>query len=207
MVTPPYRIETARLVIRCYEPRDAALLKEAVDSSIDHLRPWMPWAQYEPQTLEEKVELLRGFRGRFDLDQDFAYGVFTPDETRLLGGCGLHQRGGEGSLEIGYFIRADAIRQGLATEVTAVLTRVGFELCGLDRVDVKVDPENVPSLGVPRKLGFAEEAMLRGVLPPKEDGGVPRDAILFTMLAGELARSPAAGFAYRAFDAKGELLA
>lgn len=202
-VTPPYRIETERLVIRCYEPRDAALLKEAVDSSLDHLRPWMPWAQFEPQTLAEKVELIRGFRARFDLDQDYVYAVFARDESRLLGGSGLHKRADDGSLEIGYFIRADAIRQGLATEVTAVLTRVGFERCGLDRVDVKVDPENTPSLGVPRKLGFTEEAHLRAVLPPKVAGGPPRDAILFTMLAAELAESPALGFAYRAFDATG----
>ena len=58
----PYRIETERLVIRCYEPRDASLLKEAIDSSLEHLRPWMPWAHQEPQTLEQKMELIRRFR-------------------------------------------------------------------------------------------------------------------------------------------------
>src|SRR5262249_24384090 len=42
--TPPYRIVTERLVLRCWEPSDAAALKEAVDASIDHLLPWMPWA-------------------------------------------------------------------------------------------------------------------------------------------------------------------
>ena len=46
---PPYRIVTERLVLRTWEPRDAPLLKEAVDSSIDHLLPWMPWAAHEPQ--------------------------------------------------------------------------------------------------------------------------------------------------------------
>src|SRR5450432_4395900 len=189
-MTPPYRIETERLVIRCYDPRDAPLLKEAVDSSLDHLLPWMPWAQFEPQTVEEKVELLRGFRGRFDLDQEYAYGVFARDESRLLGGSGLHRRADEGSLEIGYFIRSDAIRQGLATEVTAVLTRVGFEFCDLDRVDIKVDPANLPSLGVPRKLGFTEQVVLQGVLPPKREGGANRDAVLFTMRAAELAAAP-----------------
>ena len=56
---PPYRIVTERLVLRCWEPRDAPLLKEAVDSSIDHLLPWMPWAAHEPQSLEDKVALLR----------------------------------------------------------------------------------------------------------------------------------------------------
>ena len=36
---PPYRIETDRLVIRCYDPRDSAPSQEAVDASIEHLRP------------------------------------------------------------------------------------------------------------------------------------------------------------------------
>jgi RimJ/RimL family protein N-acetyltransferase len=201
--TAPYRIETDRLVIRCYEPEDAPLLKEAVDSSIDHLRPWMPWARFEPQTLDEKVELLRGFRSRFDADQDYPYGVFAPDESRQIGGAGLHSRGGDGSLEIGYFIRADSIGQGLATEVTAVLARVGIEKCGVDRIDVQVEPANERSLRIPRKLGFTQEGLLRRRLEPGENGGPRRDSVLFTLLAEELPGSPCAGYDYRAFDALG----
>jgi RimJ/RimL family protein N-acetyltransferase len=181
-------------------------MKEAVDSSIEHLLPWMPWARFEPQTLDEKVELARMFRGKFDLDEEYVFGVFAPDETRALGGSGLHPRGGEGSLEIGYWIRADAIGRGLATEVAAVLTRVGIELCGLVRVDVQVDPENTRSLAVPRKLGFVEEATLRRRLPPKEDGEERRDSVLFTMLAEELPSSRCIEFDYVAYDALGRRL-
>jgi RimJ/RimL family protein N-acetyltransferase len=204
--TAPYRIETERLVIRCYEPSDAPLLKDAVDSSLDHLRPWMPWVEHEPQTLEEKVGLLRGFRGQFDADENYAYGVFARDESRQLAGCGLHQRGGAGSLEIGYFVRADAVRQGIATELTAVLTRVAFEVCKAQRVDVKVDPANEASLAVPRKLGFPDEVTLRAVLPPFGEQRGFRDAVLFTMLEPELAASPCASFDYVAYDATGARL-
>ena len=204
--TAPYRIETERLVIRCYDPEDAPLLKEAVDSSIDHLLPWMPWARFEPQSLDEKVELLRGFRSRFDADEDYPYGVFAPDESRQIGGAGLHRRGGEGSLEIGYFIRADSIGQGLATEVSAVLARVGIEKCGVERIDIQVDPENERSLRIPRKLGFGHEAILRRRLEPKENGGLRRDSILFTLLAEELAASPCGAYDYRAFDVLGREL-
>ena len=206
MIAPPYRIETERLVIRCWEPRDAPLLKEAIDSSLDHLRPWMPWARNEPQTLDEKVELLRSFRAQFDADENYPYGVFSADESRQLGGAGLHPRGGEGSLEIGYFIRADSIGQGLATEVTAVLARAGIEKCGLVRVDVQVEPENERSIRIPRKLGFTEEATLRRRLEPKEEGGPRRDAILFTMLAEELPGSPCMAYEYVAYDALGREL-
>ena len=118
----------------------------------------------------------------------------------------MHARGGEGSLEIGYFIRADATGRGFATEVTAVLTRVGFERCGLVRVDIQVDPANERSLRIPRKLGFVEEGVLRRRLEPFEPRGERRNATLFTMLAEELERSPCMDFAYRAFDAVGNEL-
>lgn len=204
---PPYRIESARLVIRCYQPADAALLKEAVDSSLEHLRPWMPWASQEPQTLAEKVELLRAFRGQFDRDENYVYGAFAEDESRLLGGTGLHPRGGPGSLEIGYFVRADSLRRGIATEIAAVLTRVAFEICRVERVDIQIDPENERSAGVPRKLGFVHEATLRRRLDPKEEGRPRRDSLLFTMVHEEYVTSPCRDYEYAAFDAAGVTIA
>jgi RimJ/RimL family protein N-acetyltransferase len=166
----------------------------------------MPWARFEPQSLDQKIELLRGMRSRFDRDEDYVFGVFDPDEERLLGGSGLHSRAGDESLEVGYWVRADAIRRGIATEVTAVLTRVGFELGRLERVDIQVDPDNDRSLRIPRKLGFTEEGTLRRRLEPKEEGGERRDSVLFTMLAGELGGSPCMSFAYEAYDVIGRFL-
>lgn len=204
--TPPYRIDTKRLVIRCYDPDDAGALKEAVDASIDHLRPWMSFARFEPQSLEETVNLVRIFRSRFDADENYVYGAFARDESRLLAGTGLHQRGGAGSLEVGYWIRADALRQGYATEITAVLTRVAIELCGAHRVDVQIDPANERSQGVPRKLGFTHEATLRRRLEPFDGFGPRRDSMLFTLLAEELPASPCRSYDYAAYDAAGNAL-
>jgi len=196
MVAPPYRIVTPRLVIRCWEPRDAPLLKNALDTSLDHLHAWMPWAREEPKPLEAKVELLRLFRGKFDLDQDYVYGMFSPDEGEALGGSGLHTRVGDDALEIGYWIRASATRQGIATETAAALTRVAFELCGVDRVELHIDPANEASLGVPRNLGFTEEATLRRRLP------VARDMVVFTLFRDEVP-APIAAAALQAYDAAG----
>ena len=201
--TPPYRIETERLVVRCYEPRDAARLKEAVDASLEHIGPWMPWARFEPQTLEEKIDLVRSFRAQFDADENYVYGAFARDESRLLAGTGLHQRGGPGSLEIGYWIRSDSLRQGLATEITAVLTRVAIELCGAHRVDLQIDPTNERSAGVPRKLGFVHEATLRQRLESFDGAAPRRDSMVFTLLAEELPVSGCPAYAYTAYDATG----
>ncbi|HZC74352.1 MAG TPA: GNAT family protein [Gaiellaceae bacterium] len=197
----PYRIETERLVIRCYEPGDAALTKDAIDSSLDHLRPWMPWVESEPQTLEEKTDLLKSFRAEFDMGRNFVMGIFSLDETEQLGGSGLHPRVEPGGLEIGYFIRASATRQGFVTESTAALTRVGFEICGADRIEIRIDPDNEASIGVPLKLGYAEEATLKRRLPGRA-GGPLRDVTIFTLFWEDF--DPAIAPGIRAFDARGE---
>jgi RimJ/RimL family protein N-acetyltransferase len=199
----PYRIETERLVIRCYEPRDTPLVKEAIESSLEHLRAWMPWAHDEPQTLEEKLELVKYFRSNFDIGENFTYGIFDSGESEVLGGTGLHPRIGPGGLEIGYWIRASATRQGFTTESTAALTRAGFEICGADRIEIRIEPGNTASFGVPRKLGFAEEATLRRRLPSRE-GSELRDVTIFTMFREDF--DPAIAPGIRAFDARGEQL-
>jgi RimJ/RimL family protein N-acetyltransferase len=199
----PYRIETERLVVRCYEPRDAELLKAAVDSSLDHLRAWMPWAHDEPQTLEEKTELAKYFRANFDAGENFTYAILTADESELVGGTGLHPRIGPGGLEIGYWIRADATRRGIATESSAALTRVGFEVCGADRIEIRIDPANEASFGIPRRLGFAEEATLRRRLPARADEPL-RDVTILTMFREDF--DPSIAPAIRAFGARGERL-
>ena len=198
-MTLPYRIVTERLVLRCWEPRDAPLLKDAVDSSIDHLLPWMPWAADEPQSLAEKVELLRQFRGRFDLGTDFVYGMFAADESEAVGGTGLHTRAGPEAYEIGYWVRASRAGEGLATESTAALTRVAFELSDVERIEIRCDPANERSRAIPRKLGYTEEATLRGRLHYPG----PRDVVLYTLFRDDFEASPSAVAGLEAYDAGG----
>lgn len=204
MRTPPYRIETERCVIRCYEPADAPRLKECVDSSLPELQVRMPWALEDPQSVDEKVELLRGMRSRFDTDADYTMGVFTPDGSRQLGGTGLHRRGSADSLEIGYFIRTDSVGRGLATHVVGILTDVGLRQCGAHRIQIDVEVDNAASLAIPRRLGYLEEGMLRGRASwPDRD---PCDVITFSIVAAEWSAGLADKLrvpSYRAFDAAG----
>lgn len=197
---PAYRILTPRLTIRCWEPADAPGLKEAVDSSLEHLRPWMPWASHHPAPLKTSIDLLRRFRGDFDLGKDLVYGILSRDETLVIGGSGLHPRGGEGSREIGYWIRADQVNQGFATEVAAALTRVGFEIEGLRRIGIHCVVENARSAAVPAKLGYVHEATLRRRI--RHDDGF-HDEMVWTMLAEDYPGSPASQIVYEAYDAAG----
>jgi RimJ/RimL family protein N-acetyltransferase len=86
------------------------------------------------------------------------------------------------------------------TESTAALTRAGFEVCEADRIEIRIEPRNQASFGIPRKLGFVEEATLRRRLPGRE-GGPLRDVTIFTMFREDFDPSLAPGV--RAFDASG----
>jgi RimJ/RimL family protein N-acetyltransferase len=192
LAEPPRRIVTERLLLRPYEARDAPLLKEAIDSSLEHLRTFMDWAWAAPEPEAVLRRRLRDFRRLFDRGDDWIYGIFTQDGSELIGGGGLHRRVGMEALEIGYWIRASHVRQGLATETAGALTRVAFERCGVVRTEIHVDPENVPSLGVAERLGYVREAVLRKRLPPVRPGAGRRDEVVSSLLDDEYAASAAA---------------
>jgi RimJ/RimL family protein N-acetyltransferase len=196
---PAYRIVTRRLIIRCYNPDDAPLLATAVAESIDHLKPWMPWAHFEEQeTLQTKIERLRQFRARFDQSQDFVYGLFTLDQTHLIGGTGLHTRAGKDALEIGYWIHKDFINRGFATETAAALTRVGIDLHHVSRMEIHCDPENIHSAAIPRKLGYKLEATLKKHTPFL-DGW--RDSMIWVLHSEDYPGTPSKQAEFEAFDA------
>jgi RimJ/RimL family protein N-acetyltransferase len=201
---PAYRIETARLVVRCWQPSDAPLLHDAIVESVEHLRPWLPWIAAEPQTVGQRVDLLRHFRGLFDLDQDYVYGIFDRAETQVFGGTGLHPRVGPHAREIGYWIRAGAIQQGLANEAVAALTRVAFEVDRVARVEIHCGPDNVRSVAIPRRLGFRHEATLRRRALGAD--GALRDTMIWTVLPEEYAASPLAAVPVQAHDCLGREL-
>jgi RimJ/RimL family protein N-acetyltransferase len=201
---PAYRIQTDRLIIRCWQPQDAPLLQAAISQSIEHLRPWMPWIDSEPEDLQTKVDRLRRFRGLFDLGQDYIYGIFNADETQVLGGTGLHTRIGADAREIGYWMHKDYLNQGLATEASAALTKVAFEIDRVQRVEIHCDPGNVRSAAVPRKLGFTHDGTLRRRTPFLEEA--PRDQMIWSLFADEYPASPAATADITAYDVVGRRL-
>lgn len=197
---PAYRIETDRLVIRCWSPPDAPLLRDALAESVPELTRWMPWAHGEPMAVDDHLDRMRRFRGQFDLGHDYIYAILDRDETRILGGSGLHPRVGPDAFEVGYWVRSSEVGKGIATETAAVLTRVGIEVMGADRIEIRVADGNDASVAIARKLGYPEEIRARRRVT---DGASERvDAYIFSVFASEVDRVRCVP-AFRAHDAMG----
>ncbi|MCG8469537.1 MAG: GNAT family N-acetyltransferase [Gemmatimonadetes bacterium] len=173
-------------MLRRWTPADARALKAAVDVSVDHLRPWMPWAAGAPFSLAETEEHLAGFEAAFDDGDDFAYGILSVDESEVIGSSGLHRRIGSGGLEIGYWVRVDRTRLGYATEAARALTEAGLAVAGVDRVEIHCDPTNVSSRRIPERLGYRLVETRRGdkVTPT----GEARDTVVFRITATDSSR-------------------
>src|ERR1700749_1002575 len=149
---PNELIEHAQVTLRRFRADDRDALFHAVTESLDHLRPWMPWAaDYSLASAEEY--LARSIKG-WDEGTEYNYAITTAGA--LVGIIGLMARIGPGGLEIGYWVHRAYIRRGLATAASAALVQEAFRLPGVDRVEIVHDELNIASAGVPRKLGFTE---------------------------------------------------
>lgn len=149
----PYRIVTSRTVLRCWDVQDAKKMQEAINISIDSLRPWMPWAKNEPSHFSTKIAAIQNLRDNFDLGIDFVYGIFTEDEDEVIGSYGLEILSDD-LMEIGCWISANFQNQGYSTETTKAVIKTGFEVCGLDKIQISFNSENKSSLRVAEKAGF-----------------------------------------------------
>lgn len=170
---PPRRIEVHGLHLRWWEPGDVAEMLEVVLASQEHLRAFLPWASgYGAETADGYLERTReGLRTH----TDFSYRVEDPATGELLGSAGLMARIGPRALEIGYWVRADRTREGIATRAAAALTRVALALPDVDRVEIHHDADNHASAGVPRRLGYARAGEYgRAVRAPAQTGRAVR---------------------------------
>jgi ribosomal-protein-serine acetyltransferase len=140
------------LVVRLWQEDDAPALALAIAESLEHLRPWMPWAAHEPMGARARRAWIRDRIAEAERGGDRVYGLFLGD--RVVGTCGLHRRIGPGGLEIGYWVHADFTRRGLATRGARFVVTEAFAQPGIDHVEIHHDVANEPSGRVAAALGF-----------------------------------------------------
>ena len=156
-------------VVRRYVEEDMPAVVDVVNASLDHLKPWMPWAQ-ETMTLEAQLDFFRDSDKQWDEGSNFIYGIFDPS-GRVVGGTGFHVRNGPGVLEIGYWLARDAAGKGLMTRVADALTKAASTVEGVTRVEIHCDADNTRSAAIPKRLGYSLLRVEdREILAPGECG-------------------------------------
>jgi RimJ/RimL family protein N-acetyltransferase len=165
LIHVPERFVTERLVIRCAQPGDGALLNAAVVDSLDALRPYVPWAGTVP-TLADSESVCRKAQARFRLREDLMMLIFERAagdvEGELLGGTGLHRMDWKARrFEIGYWRRSGREGRGIATEAVNAMARLAFDDLRAQRVELRIDNVNRASWRVAERCGFTLEGVMR----------------------------------------------
>jgi RimJ/RimL family protein N-acetyltransferase len=93
-----------------------------------------------------------------------AFAIRDRDDGAFLGWAGIVELDLEhGQGEIGYLVAPAARGRGIAPRAVALLTRWGFDELGLERLELRIDPENVPSGKVAERAGYRLEGVLRNL--------------------------------------------
>lgn len=159
---PPFSFgDTARLQLRPLVLGEARELLHAVMASRDELGRFMAWPRemYDVVQARHYVRLGReaGLAARA-----MRLGIFDRGSGELLGSAELDSVDLRRSqAELGYWVRTDRTRRGVATEAAWAMLRYGFETLRLHKVRADVAVGNHGSARVLEKLGFTREGLLR----------------------------------------------
>ena len=118
------------------------------------------------------------------LDHGFAYGFFVArcEDDSMIGVININDplMGGFRSASLGYYAAAPYSGRGYMTEGLALVLDQAFTVLDLHRLEANVQPDNVASLALVRRLGFRKEGFSPGFL---KVGGEWRDHERWAMLA------------------------
>lgn len=142
------------LVLRPWRVSDVPALRAAIDESLDEVKRWLPWGDEEPSSIEHLTARVEKYARDFEEGSAWRYALLREDDHTLLGTGALLRLTDPEALEVGYWVRTSAAGQGIASRATAALVRHAFAQHGIRRMELWTLPENAPSIGVAKKLGF-----------------------------------------------------
>jgi RimJ/RimL family protein N-acetyltransferase len=148
------------VTLRPWREDDVPALVECVDGDAEITR-WLdnipqPYGETEARTwVDNATSYWRAGTSAPFAITDAATGA-------VVGGIGFGWAGGEHAVgEVGYWLRRDARGCGLTARAVRLVSRWAFDTLGCQRLQLRAEIDNAPSLRVAEKAGFQQEGVLR----------------------------------------------
>ena len=158
------RLTDGRLVVRPFEPDDAAAERAACSD------PDVPrWIFGVPReySLADAEEFIADSRHRLLLGERARLAVTDATSGELLGSISLDLFARRQAAEIGYWVKKEARRRGVALGAARLVIAWAFGELGIERLEVLTYPGNEASQALADRLGFTREGVLHGFLAPE----------------------------------------
>lgn len=157
MTDTPLSTETPEPVaqgirLRAWRPEDADALCEAARESIASVSPWLPWL-HDGYGRDDSAKWIAEAEAACERGDAHVFGIFDT-QGRALGDICLNRIDPKrGSANLGYWVRASAQGQGVATRAAQAIAAYGFEVLELARIEIVVAVDNTPSRRTAERLG------------------------------------------------------
>jgi RimJ/RimL family protein N-acetyltransferase len=174
---PPLRDDD--LLLRPSTASDAGPIREIY--SEPDIRHWMGWDAEIPDEAEARANIERAARAW----REGSWAVFRIVDAasdEVVGGVNL-RFGDYRIAEVSYFVRASARGRGLATRAVRLVARWAFDDLEIERLELRVHPNNRASRRVAERAGFRYEGVERSSRPWPD--GTRFDSLLFSRLPGD----------------------
>lgn len=110
--------------------------------------------------------------------------ILTPGDDTCRGQMDVHRVDWDHlRAEAGVWVMPGRRGHGLASAALPVLGRWLFATCGLQRLELFTEPDNVPMVSAARRAGFTEEGVLRAYL---RERGQRVDVVVLSLLPSDL---------------------
>jgi len=153
------------VTIRAYEPGVELAVFEAAGESVQEIGPsmetWRDGATYEKAARHVAESIQAWHAGTW---YDFV--ITRVGSPAFLGRVGLDQIRGDGTANVGYWVRTSQTGQGIATAAVRLVAQCAFEDLGLRRLELLIAVDNLASRRWPRRSARPS----RGPYPPAHMG-------------------------------------
>lgn len=166
--------------LRRWSRKDLPGLPAAIDDpEIERFIPAIPL----PYMHDHGTEFLQDARRKWAEGSGFVFAIADAETDDLLGGVGIERRS-SGVWEVGYWVKRDARRRGVATRAVRLAVDWAFGHLDIVRLQLRTDVNNVASRKVAERNGFVREGLLRAA--GRLRTGEHRDEIMHSLLRSEL---------------------
>jgi len=129
-----------------------------------------------PSSLTDAMNELHYCRNLFYRKGGIYWTIARRSDNRMIGAVGLYIKKEHNRAELCYDLHKGFWRQGIMSRAIKVAMDFTFEQMGLDRIEAVTVKENIPSMEILKKLGFAYEGTLRNY---RQYNGKAHDIELF----------------------------
>ncbi len=155
----PETIETARLVLRLFDPKDRDGLVEIFGNW--QVTQWLSTNVPFPYTAKAAEKFIAKADAEFKEGSAFCYAIEDRETGRLAGNIGVFSLTEE--VEVGYALGPDFWGRGLGTEILKEMTKAAFKTEIITRIIAQTATNNIGSQKILEKAGFKQA----GTPPPE----------------------------------------